>query len=140
MRSYHADRVRPICLDPGNQYIQKAPTCGGVRLRLGSLGSGSRAFETRVCLAGGVSRVVRAGAPESSDESRPPVWVGRGEIEGEWDLPDLSDSLTPQVLPLSRKKSRRRVVATAGASSFEAEGKGLEPSTGKPAPDFESGC
>jgi len=25
-------------------------------------------------------------------------------------------------------------------SSFEAEGKGLEPSTGKPAPDFESGC
>jgi len=43
----------------------------------------------------------------------------------------------PQVLVLSRNNESRQVLATAG---LEAEGKGFEPSTGKPAPDFESGC
>jgi hypothetical protein len=76
---------------------------------------------------------------QSNGQSCPRV-ARRGETEGEVGSPDTADDLTPQVLPLSRKKSRRRVVATAGVSSFEAEGKGLEPSTGKPAPDFESGC
>ncbi len=42
-----------------------------------------------------------------------------------------------QVIPLSVHKKSRRVMATAG---LKAEGKGFEPSTGFPAPDFESGC
>jgi hypothetical protein len=48
-----------------------------------------------------------------------------------------ADSLAPQVLTLARNRESRRVLATPG---LKAEGKGLEPSTGKPAPDFESGC
>ena len=32
------------------------------------------------------------------------------------------------------------VKALASRVSFPAEGTGLEPATGKPAPDFESGC
>jgi integrase len=47
---------------------------------------------------------------------------------------DAADEL-PQVVPLARNKKGRRVMATAGR---RAEGKGFEPSTGCPAPDFES--
>jgi integrase len=43
---------------------------------------------------------------------------------------------TPQVVGVARNKKSRRVLATPGS---EAEGKGFEPSTGFPAPDFESG-
>ena len=32
------------------------------------------------------------------------------------------------------------ITALASHGSFRAEGKGFEPSTGYPAPDFESGC
>jgi hypothetical protein len=42
-----------------------------------------------------------------------------------------------QVVPMSVDKKSRRVMATAGE---KAEGKGIEPSTGCPAPDFEPGC
>ena len=42
-----------------------------------------------------------------------------------------------QVVPLSVHRKSRRVLATGG---LKAEGKGFEPSTGCPAPDFESGC
>ncbi len=48
-----------------------------------------------------------------------------------------TDPLAPQVLTLGRNKKSRRVLATPGS---KAEGKGFEPSTGYPAPDFESGC
>jgi hypothetical protein len=48
-----------------------------------------------------------------------------------------ADPSAPQVPMLARNKKSRRVMATAG---FKAEGKGVEPSTGYPAPDFESGC
>ena len=48
---------------------------------------------------------------------------------------------------MSEKKARNRKKRISGFSSFltlwikpKAEDKGLEPSTGKPAPDFESGC
>jgi hypothetical protein len=41
----------------------------------------------------------------------------------------------PQVVAMSTKRQGRRPAATAGE---KAEGRGLEPPTGKPAPDFES--
>ncbi len=46
----------------------------------------------------------------------------------------------PQVLSKARNRTRRRIVATPGASDFKAEGMGLEPTTPEGAPDFESGC
>jgi integrase len=42
----------------------------------------------------------------------------------------------PQVVGMAKNKKSRRVMATAG---LEAEGTGVEPATGCPAPDFESG-
>ena len=76
-------------------------------------------------------------------QSDGPEWLETAkpdEIGGSIEDGSAEDLPSPQVVARSRKKSRRRVVATAGASSFYAEGKGLEPSTDKSAPDFESGC
>jgi len=55
----------------------------------------------------------------------------RSETAAQGEESDVS-----QVVPLSVHKKSRRVIATAG---FKAEGTGVEPATGCPAPDFESG-
>jgi integrase len=60
-----------------------------------------------------------------------------GESEPRLHRPASDSEPLPQVLTRSRNDKRRPAVATAGE---RAEGMGLEPTTGKPAPDFESGC
>ena len=66
-----------------------------------------------------------------------PDLAGQGETTPPQNAARADSRGNPQVLRLSRHEKSRRVMATAG---LKAEGKGLEPSTGKPAPDFESGC
>jgi hypothetical protein len=48
-------------------------------------------------------------------------------------LPDADVQVVTLSLPGDKK-------ATSGATWRRAEGTGVEPATGKPAPDFESGC
>jgi integrase len=68
------------------------------------------------------------------------VWQAvaqRGELTGGSEAGQGPEDSEPQVFTVARNKKSRRAVAAAGR---KAEGMGLEPTTGKPAPDFESGC
>ena len=73
---------------------------------------------------------------QSSGQTGPTV-ANRGDWRALCSPETPEDTDAPQVVAMARKKHRQRPLASAGD---EAEGMGLEPTTGKPAPDFESGC
>jgi hypothetical protein len=91
------------------------------------------------------SEIGLPGCPNSGDQSGQQFgqqlegWTGLAGATGGEPTPLTTagpgdNPLAPQVLTTPRINKSRRVLATPG---LKAEGKGLEPSTGKPAPDFE---
>ena len=61
----------------------------------------------------------------------PGVGPGKSPLDKTWTTGGQENEAGSQVLA---------VTSLTSPGSFEAEGKGFEPSTGCPAPDFESGC
>ena len=70
--------------------------------------------------------VARGATAETTGISR-----GRSPLDKTWTTWGQEKEAGSQVLA---------AVALTSPGSFTAEGKGVEPSTGYPAPDFESGC